>query len=187
VPPPDGAYDSLVSGRVLYTIGHSNRSLEAFLDLLTAHGIETLVDVRTIPRSRHNPQFDRDRLPGALAPGGMRYVHLPALGGLRHPARDSVNVGWRNTAFRGFADYMATAEFETGLRALEGLAATRTAVIMCAEAVPWRCHRSLVADALTLRRWRVLHIQSRRTAAPHAVTPFLEVRAGKPVYPGSGA
>ena len=173
--------------RVLYTIGHSTRSLEEFLALLAAHEIEALVDIRTIPKSRHNPQFDRERLPPALARAHVRYAHLKALGGLRHPAKDSVNLGWRNASFRGFADYMGTVEFESGLSRLEATAARRRTAIMCAEAVPWRCHRSLVADALVLRGWRVRHIQSRRTAGPHVLTPFLTVRSGKPIYPAPEA
>ncbi|HEV8436867.1 MAG TPA: DUF488 domain-containing protein [Methylomirabilota bacterium] len=169
--------------RVVHTIGHSNRSLDEFLELLAAHGIEELVDIRTIPRSRHNPHFDADRLPAALAAAGVGYAHVKALGGLRRAGSDSVNAGWRNAWFRGFADYMATSDFEGGVSRLEAIASRRRAAIMCAEAVPWRCHRSLVADALALREWQVLHIQSRRIATPHAVTPFLKVRAGKPIYP----
>ncbi len=170
---------------MLFTIGHSTRSLDEFLALLRAHDIELVADIRTIPKSRHNPQFGTERLAARLERAGLRYVHLPALGGLRHPAKNSVNRGWRNVSFRGFADYMGTPEFERGLGRLETLAGRRRTAIMCAEAVPWRCHRSLVADALTLDGWRVRHIQSRRTAAPHALTSFLRVRAGKPTYPES--
>jgi uncharacterized protein (DUF488 family) len=174
-----------VSTRILYTIGHSNRTLEAFLDLLDAHAVEELVDIRTIPRSRHNPQFGQERLAEALARKGVRYTHLKALGGLRRPAKDSPNVGWRNAGFRGFADYMATAEFAAGLERLEAIAEQRKTAIMCAEAVPWRCHRSLVADALGLRGWQVLHVQSRSRPTAHVPTPFLKVRAGKATYPAS--
>jgi uncharacterized protein (DUF488 family) len=172
-----------VPGPVLYTVGHSTRSFDEFLELLQAHGIEEVVDIRTIPKSRHNPHFSTERLAPRLGREGVRYTHLSALGGLRHPAKDSVNRGWRNASFRGFADYMGSPEFEGGLRRLEAIARQRRTAIMCAEAVPWRCHRSLVADALTLEGWQVRHIQSRRTAAPHALTPFLRVRAGKPTYP----
>jgi uncharacterized protein (DUF488 family) len=168
---------------VLYTIGHSTRGLDEFLALLRAHEIELVADIRTIPKSRHNPQFNTDRLASGLERAGVRYAHLPALGGLRHPAKDSINRGWRNASFRGFADYMGTPEFERGLRRLETLAGQRRTAIMCAEAVPWRCHRSLVADALSLKGWRIRHIQSQRTAVPHALTSFLRVRAGKPTYP----
>jgi uncharacterized protein (DUF488 family) len=139
--------------------------------------------VRTIPRSRRNPQFERDALRAALRKARIVYRHLPALGGLRHPKRDSVNQGWRNASFRGFADYMATPEFARGMGRLRQLAQRRPTAIMCAEAVPWRCHRSLIADALTVGKWQVRHIQSRRTARPHEPTAFLRIRDGKLVYP----
>jgi len=168
----------------LYSIGHSTRATAELLELLHAHGVKQVVDVRTIPRSRHNPQFNRDRLSHSLDQGGIRYVHLKTLGGLRHPRPDSVNFGWRNASFRGFADYMQTESFGAGLRRLEALAARRPTAIMCAEAVPWRCHRSLIADALTVAEWRVLHIHSRKIAVPHQCTPFLVVRSAWLLYPG---
>lgn len=177
------AQKTIAVARTLYTIGHSVRGTAELLDLLRAHGIEQVVDVRTIPRSRHNPQFNGDRLSRSLDRAGIRYVHLKTLGGLRHARPDSVNLGWRNTSFRGYADYMQTEDFAAGLARLEQLAARRSTAIMCAEALPWRCHRSLIADALTVARWRVLHIQSRRIARPHRRTPFLRVRAGRLVYP----
>jgi uncharacterized protein (DUF488 family) len=150
--------------------------------------VERVVDVRTIPRSRHNPQFSRPALSRALRAAGIGYRHLEALGGLRRARPDSVNLGWRNASFRGFADYMQTEDFATGLARLEQLAAQRPTAILCAEAVPWRCHRSLIADALTVGRWRVLHIQSRRSARPHRRTPFLRVRRGRLLYlAGPGA
>ncbi len=133
----------------LYTIGHSTRTLEEFLDLLQAHGIQELVDVRTIPQSRRYPHFGKDALATALKEAGIVYTHLPQLGGLRHTTKDSVNTGWRNLSFRGYADYMATNAFEEGLQALKAIAEQRITAIMCAEAVPWRCHRSLIADDLT--------------------------------------
>jgi uncharacterized protein (DUF488 family) len=168
----------------LYTIGHSTRDTAELLELLRAHGVEQVVDVRTIPRSRHNPQFNGDRLSRSLDQAGIRYVHLKTLGGLRHSRPDSVNLGWRNASFRGFADYMQTKNFAAGLRRLKLLAARRPTAIMCAEAVPWRCHRSLIADALTVAKWRVLHIQSRKTAVPHQCTLFLVVRSARLLYPG---
>lgn len=179
---------------VIYTIGHSNRPIEQFLELLKAHGIERVVDVRTIPKSRHNPQFSQDKLRSSLKKAGIGYEHLKELGGLRHSKKDSVNLGWRNASFRGFADYMATPEFIGGLKKLQKTAKQKKIAIMCAEAVPWRCHRSLIADALTKsssaqghgrtrRKWLVLHIQSRRTAKKHKLTPFLKVRKGKLMYP----
>jgi uncharacterized protein (DUF488 family) len=168
----------------LYTIGHSTRDTAELLELLRAQGVEQVVDVRTIPRSRHNPQFNGGRLSRSLDRAGIRYVHLKTLGGLRHARPDSVNLGWRNASFRGFADYMQTETFAAGLRRLEVLAARRPTAIMCAEAVPWRCHRSLIADALTVAKWRVLHIQSRKTAVPHQCTPSLVVRSARLLYPG---
>jgi uncharacterized protein (DUF488 family) len=167
----------------LYTIGHSTRTMRAFVELLRAHGVEQLVDVRIMPRSRHNPQFNRPALARSLGTVKIRYQHLNALGGLRHARPDSINLGWRNASFRGFADYMQTEGFATGLARLEQLATRRATAIMCAEAVPWRCHRSLIADALTVARWRVRHIQSRQTARPHKRTSFLRVRSGKLLYP----
>ena len=155
-----------------------------FLDLLRAHGVEQVVDVRTIPKSRHNPQFSRPALARSLHAAKIGYRHVKALGGLRRTRPDSTNLGWRNVSFRGFADYMQTKDFTVGLARLEQLAARRPSVIMCAEALPWRCHRSLIADALTVARWQVFHIQSRRTAQPHKRTPFLRVRSGRLFYPG---
>jgi uncharacterized protein (DUF488 family) len=167
----------------IYTIGHSTRTIEQFIELLRAHGIEEVVDVRTIPKSRHNPQFGAEELAVSLQQAGIAYTHLAKLGGLRHASKDSVNLGWRNTSFRGFADYMATSEFRTGLDELQALAEKKTVTIMCAEAVPWRCHRSLIADAIVVQGWQVLHIQSRKTASPHQLTTFLKVQDGKLTYP----
>jgi uncharacterized protein (DUF488 family) len=168
---------------MLYTIGHSTRTIDEFLELLTAYGIQELVDVRTIPRSRRHPQFGIDTLPTALEHAGIAYTHLKQLGGLRHPTKDSVNTGWHNPSFRGYADYMATDTFEEGLQALKAITEKNTTAIMCAEAVPWRCHRSLIADALTAQGWQVVHILSNTTAKPHERTPFLTVQNGKLIYP----
>ena len=168
-------------------VGHSNRPIEDFLALLQAHGINSVVDVRTIPKSRHNPQFNQEELRKSLARAGIRYRHLEALGGLRHALRDSANMGWRNLSFRGFADYMQTGEFDHGLELLEATASKQPTAIMCAEGNPWRCHRSLIADALTKRKWQVLEISSRKTARPHKLTPFLRVRKGRLVYPPEAA
>ncbi len=170
---------------VLYTIGHSNREMRQLLGLLEAHGIKEVVDIRTIPRSRHNPQFNQNRLRTSLKKAGISYEHLKELGGLRRAEKDSINVGWHNASFRGFADYMGTPEFKKGLDRLKRIAIKKRTAIMCAEAVPWRCHRSLVADALAKQKWQVLHIESRKTAKKHKLTPFLKVRAGKLIYPQS--
>lgn len=174
----------MIAAGTLYTIGHSTRPMRELIELLRAHGVEQVVDVRTIPKSRHNPQFNRPALARSFHAVKIVYRHVKALGGLRHPRPDSINLGWRNASFRGFADYMQTQDFAAGLVRLEQLATRRPTAIMCAEAVPWRCHRSLIADALTVARWRVLHIQSRRTARPHRRTPFLRVRSGRLLYPG---
>ena len=168
----------------MFTIGHSNRSLEQFLELLTANRVSLLVDVRTIPRSRHNPQFNGDTLPHTLGAQGIGYEHLPGLGGLRHPRKDSVNTGWRNASFRGYADYMQTEEFARHLAALTGLKPRQNLAIMCAEAVPWRCHRSLIADALTIRGLPVTHILSASKAEPHQLTSFARVEGTRIIYPG---
>ena len=167
----------------ILTIGHSTRSLEDFVELLKAHGVERLVDIRTIPRSRHNPQFNGDSLPAALRAAGIGYRHMKELGGLRHPHKDSPNTGWRNAGFRGFADYMQTEAFAAALAALAEEARGQRIAIMCAEAVPWRCHRSLVADALTVKGVPVEHIMGKARRDPHHVTPFAKIAGGRITYP----
>jgi uncharacterized protein (DUF488 family) len=169
----------------IFTVGHSTRSSEDFVAMLKAHRIELLVDVRTVPRSRHNPQFNRDTLPETLKRAGIDYLHLGELGGLRKARVDSTNTGWRNLSFRGFADYMETPEFETGLARLMDLAGTRRVAIMCAEAVPWRCHRSLIGDALVARGIEVLELSSMTRAQPHRMTPFAQVEGARVSYPGA--
>jgi uncharacterized protein (DUF488 family) len=168
---------------VIFTIGHSTHPIDEFIELLKAHGIQTVVDVRTIPRSRHNPQFNEDDLKESLRRAHIRYKHIKKLGGLRRTTKDSINLGWHNASFRGFADYMASEEFGDGLQELIKVASVRNTVIMCAEAVPWRCHRSLIADALTKKGWLVRDIMSRTSAAKHRLTPFLKIRKGQLVYP----
>jgi uncharacterized protein (DUF488 family) len=165
------------------TIGHSNRAIEEFLGMLKAHGVELVVDVRTVPRSRHNPQFNRDTLPQRLEVEGIRYEHMPGLGGLRHARKDSLNAGWKNLSFRGYADYMQTPEFAENLRRLQQLDGGAKTAIMCAEAVPWRCHRSLIADALTVRGASVSHIMSETKANPHRLTAFAQVEGERITYP----
>jgi uncharacterized protein (DUF488 family) len=167
---------------IVKTIGHSTHLIGEFIGLLKAHSIAELVDIRTVPRSRHNPQFNRETLPGTLAAAGIAYRHLPGLGGLRRAHPDSINTGWRNTSFRGYADYMQTPEFEAALQELIESARVKQVAIMCAEAVEWRCHRSLVADALTARGFPVEHIHSDKPAKPHRMTPFAEVSGGRIVY-----
>ncbi len=169
---------------VVFTIGHSTRSLDDFIALLAAHCVTLLVDVRTVPRSRHNPQFNQDTLPGALARAGIGYLHLKGLGGLRHGAKDSPNTGWLTPGFRGYADYMLTEEFAQHLGQLMEAARTERVAIMCAESVPWRCHRSLIADALTVRGVPVEHIMGPGRPQPHRLTPFARVEGVKITYPG---
>jgi len=168
----------------LYTIGHSTRTLDELAGLLRASGVSIVADIRTIPRSRHNPQFNRDALRSALRRRRIRYVHLPLLGGLRRARKDSPNTGWRNASFRGYADYMLTEDFEHGLAELEALTEEGTVAVMCAEAVPWRCHRSLVADAVTVRGADVEDITGPGTPHPHRLTPFAHVEGARITYPG---
>jgi len=173
-----------VQSPLVLTIGHSTRTLEEFIHLLHAHGVARVVDVRTVPRSRRNPQFNRETLPDSLKAASIEYTHLASLGGLRHTRPDSPNQGWRNESFRGFADYMQTAEFEAGLRDLLALAAPGPVALMCAEALPWRCHRSLIADALLVRGFHVEHIMSGARREEHALTPFAVVADGAHItYP----
>jgi uncharacterized protein (DUF488 family) len=168
----------------IYTVGHSTRPIEAFIELLQTFGITCLVDVRTVPRSRRNPQFNQDSLPQVLAPAGIHYTHLPGLGGLRKPRPDSANTAWRNASFRGFADYMQTAEFAQSLEQLLGLARQASAVaVMCAEAVPWRCHRSLIGDALLVRGFQAVDILGPGKSQPHQLTPFAKVEGDQVTYP----
>jgi len=165
------------------TIGHSTRPIDGFIRLLTAHGVDRVIDIRTIPRSRQNPQFNRDTLPPVLRRAGIRYTHMSGLGGLRHPRRDSLNGGWRNASFRGYADYMQTATFRRSLDRCIDLARRHHVVLMCAEAVPWRCHRALVADALLVRGIAVSEITSGIRTRPHSVTPWAEVNGIEITYP----
>jgi uncharacterized protein (DUF488 family) len=165
------------------TIGHSTRTLAEFADLLRAHSVTWVVDVRTVPRSRHNPQFNKTSLPRSLKKVGIKYIHMPGLGGLRHAKPDSVNIGWRNASFRGYADYMQTPEFGENLNALIDLAAHERIAVMCAEAVPWRCHRSLIADALLVRGICVEDIMSATRSPKHTLTSFAKVRGVKIKYP----
>lgn len=168
----------------IFTIGHSTHSIEEFLTLLQGHSVQLVADVRTIPKSRHNPQFNTDTLTSSLQAAGIDYLHLKELGGLRRPTKDSPNAGWRNDAFRGFADYMQTEEFEEAVLKLVEVAEKKMTVIMCAEAVPWRCHRSLIADALTVRGVKVVHIMCKTSLKEHAMTPWAKAEGTTITYPG---
>ena len=169
----------------VFTIGHSTRTIDEFIRLITAHGVGRVIDIRTIPRSRHNPQFNRPEFSLSLRGAGLRYTHVPGLGGLRHPRPDSPNTGWRNAGFRGYADYMQTAAFTRSLDRCIELAKASQVVLMCAEAVPWRCHRSLVADALIVRGIGVSEITSGVRTRPHTLTPWAVVDGIRITYPDS--
>ncbi len=169
---------------VLWTVGHSTRTIEAFLELLAGFEVALLVDVRTVPRSRRNPQFNTDSLPVALGPAGIGYRHEPDLCGLRKPRKDSPNTGWRNAGFRGYADHMQTARFVTAIDELLALLVDRHCAVMCAEVVPWRCHRSLIADAMIVRDVEVRHIMGPGKFTAHRLTPFARADGLRITYPG---
>jgi uncharacterized protein (DUF488 family) len=170
----------------IFTVGHSTHPIEKLAEMLRAHAIEHLVDVRSIPRSRRNPQFNRETLAASLLQAGIGYTHAPALGGLRKPRLDSINTAWRNASFRGYADHMQTTEFATALDQLIEAASSRRTAIMCAEAVPWRCHRSLISDALAARSVAVEHIFTSAKREPHRYTPFARIEGVSVTYPGLG-
>jgi uncharacterized protein (DUF488 family) len=172
---------------IVQTIGHSTRTIEEFIALLQAHAVTRVVDVRTVPRSRHNPQFNRETLPVSLQPAGIGYVHVAELGGLRHTTRDSINIGWRNASFRGYADYMQTPEFQQAIDQLIQLANQDRIAVMCAEAVPWRCHRSLIADALLVRGIRSEDIMSATRRQVHVLTSFAKVEGTQITYPADAS
>ena len=167
----------------IFTLGHSTLPIERFLALLHSYGIERLVDIRTIPRSHHNPQFNDTALASSLTAANLDYAHMQALGGLRRACKDSLNMGWRNESFRGYADYMQTERFRDALETLIDISREKRVAIMCAETVPWRCHRSLVADALSVHGVPVIEILSERTYRMHKLTPFAKVEGMRITYP----
>lgn len=175
--------DIAADAPLVCTIGHSNRPLETFLGLLRANEISHVLDVRTVPRSRHNPQFNLDALPASLAAGHIAYTHVPGLGGLRHALADSPNAGWHNLSFRGYADYMQSQEFADHVEWVADLARSERCVLMCAEAVPWRCHRSMIGDALLVRGIRVEDIIGAKARKPHVLTAFARVEGMQVTYP----
>jgi len=188
--PPGSAKGTSVADSAtceVLTVGHSTRPIDEFVAMLVAHQVTQLVDVRTVPRSRHNPQFNGDALAASLATAGIGYVHAPGLGGFRRAAPDSPNAGWRNLSFRGYADYMQSAEFAENLFGLIELARHDRVALMCAEAVPWRCHRSLIADALVVHGVGTCEIASANRLQPHRLTPFAQVRGLELSYPPEGA
>jgi uncharacterized protein (DUF488 family) len=168
---------------IVYTIGHSDRPIEEFIALLQQNEVACVLDIRPVPKSRHNPQFGQDLLPVSLAAAGIAYRQIPGLGGLRKPLKDSPNSGWRNTSFRGYADYMQTDAFRENVEEVAALAATTRCALMCAESVPWRCHRSMVADALLVRGIPVEHIINPGKRRPHTLTPFAKVEGTRILYP----
>lgn len=178
----DKASKSFAASDPIFTIGYSTRSIDAFIDLLKAHDIKMVIDIRTIPKSHHSPEYNKEELKLFLKKAKIGYRHLKELGGLRHTSKHSINTGWINPSFRGFADYMGTPEFQVGLEKLEKIAKTKRCVLMCAEGIPWRCHRSLIADALTIQKYKVFHIQSKKTAKAHKRTSFLRIKMGKLIY-----
>jgi uncharacterized protein (DUF488 family) len=167
----------------IFTLGHSTLPIERFIALLQTYGIERLADIRTIPRSRHNPQFNDAALASTLAEEHIEYAPMSQLGGLRHARKDSPNTGWRNASFRGYADYMQTKQFQDALETLIQMSREKRVAIMCAEAVPWRCHRSLVADALNARAVTVIDILSESSYRLHKLTPFARVQGMRVTYP----
>lgn len=168
----------------VFTIGHSTHPIDEFVEILKAHRIRKLVDVRTIAKSRHNPQFAHDNLAASVRGENITYRHVQSLGGLRHTRKDSINGAWRNASFRGYADYMQTEEFAGAVDKLVERAGRDDLAIMCAEAVPWRCHRSLIGDALLVRGVEVFDIMSRTSAKPHTLTSFAVVDGTQITYPG---
>ncbi|HEY8070697.1 MAG TPA: DUF488 domain-containing protein [Methylocystis sp.] len=167
----------------VFTVGHSTLPIERFIALLQTYGVKRLVDIRAIPRSRHNPQFNDTSLAESLTPRDIEYAHIQSLGGLRRAREDSLNAGWRNKGFRGYADYMQSEEFQDALEALIRMSRQERAALMCAEAAPWRCHRSLVADALTVRGIAVVEILSESSYRMHKLTPFARVEGTRITYP----
>jgi uncharacterized protein (DUF488 family) len=172
---------------IVYTIGHSTHPIDEFIQILHTFEIEKVVDVRTIPKSRHNPQFNEEELRKQLLEHAIDYIRLAGLGGLRHTTKTSINTAWKNASFRGFADYMQTPEFTGALDQLIGLAKEKRVAIMCAEAVPWRCHRSLIGDALLIRNIRVEDILSEKAIQPHTLTPWAKVEGNSITYHGPPA
>ncbi len=173
--------------RTIFTVGHSTHPIDEFVRIIRAYGVDLVVDVRSIAKSRHNPQFGESELSESLPVSGIRYQRMAELGGLRHTTTESVNLAWRNASFRGYADYMQTAAFEAAVDRLIELADTSTLAIMCAEAVPWRCHRSLIGDALLVRGLMVTDIMTEKSARPHRLTRFARIDGTRVSYPGEAA
>jgi uncharacterized protein (DUF488 family) len=176
-----------MSSVLILTIGHSTRAIEDFLDILRVQSVTRVVDIRTVPRSRRNPQFNRESLSESLKESAIDYTPMKQLGGLRHPKANSPNMGWRNSSFRGFADYMQTQEFAEGIDQLVRLAQDGQVAIMCAEVLPWRCHRRLIADALLVREVQVEHIMTIKTRSKHTMTKWAHIEGTQITYPENPA
>jgi uncharacterized protein (DUF488 family) len=168
----------------IYTIGHSTRAFDELVDLLRANGVAQLADVRSMPRSRRHPHFSIERLSVALPPAGITYRHVPGLGGMRKPRPDSINTAWRHPGFRGYADYLTAPAFAAGLAELMSWGRDQPTAVMCAEAVWWRCHRQLIADALIARGVEVRHIMTKAAPQAHELTEFARIEKGQVTYPG---
>lgn len=167
----------------VFTIGHSTRTIEECIDLLQTYAVTLVIDVRSAPHSRHNPQFNKEALPHTLKRYNIKYIHLPEIGGLRHPKANSINLGLENPSFRGYADYMQTKEFTDALLKIVALAKENKVALMCAEALPWKCHRSLISDALVARNIQVLHIISKEATVRHELNELAHVDGTKVTYP----
>ena len=168
---------------IIFTIGHSTRTLDEFIELLRTYSVTLIVDVRTVPRSRHNPQFNKESLTLALKKHNIKYIHMPEIGGLRRPKHDSINLAWKNSSFRGYADYMQTKEFADNLLKITALARESCLALMCAEALPWRCHRSLISDALVVRHIKVEHIISATSCIAHYLNEMAQTQGTQITYP----
>jgi uncharacterized protein (DUF488 family) len=171
------------SGLTVFTIGHSIRTLDEFEELLKTYSVTMIVDVRTVPRSRHNPQFNKETLPNTLKKHDIKYIHMLEIGGLRRPKHDSINLAWRNSSFRGYADYMQTQEFTDNLLKIIALARENCLALMCAEALPWRCHRNLISDALVIRHIKVEHILSPTSCINHQLNETAQAEGTQITYP----
>jgi uncharacterized protein (DUF488 family) len=167
----------------IYTVGHSTRTLPEFINLMVAYKITLVIDVRAYPNSKHNPQFNKETFMNSLKENNIKYIHMPALGGLRRPHADSINIALENKSFRGYADYMQTKEYNENLLNLLVLAKENCTAIMCAEAVPWRCHRSLISDSLVARHIKVYHILNQQNFTTHELNPIAKIEGTKVTYP----
>ncbi|QSR86462.1 DUF488 domain-containing protein [Candidatus Methylacidiphilum infernorum] len=173
----------IIGKMIIKTIGHGTKTIEEFVGELKAAGVDFLYDVRSVPRSRHNPQFDKENLKAALEKESIGYRHLAEAGGFRHPRKDSLNWGWENESFRGFADYMATEKFSGALNQIVETARNKNVALMCAETLPWRCHRFLIADALVLQGIEVVHLFPMGKEKKHERTPWSKLYNGVLIYP----